>query len=79
MATHYSKYFGITHKDLVSKGVYNGYVDKDSLLHVDPLLLKGCTIPEFRNAYEDFLQYFRGFVSLARFVKQANDEDRFFV
>lgn len=79
MATHYSKYFGITHKDLVGKGVYNGYVDKDSLLHVDPLLLKGCTIPEFRNAYEDFLQYFRGFVSVARFVKQANDEDRFFV
>lgn len=47
MATHYSKYFGITHNDFVSKGVYNGYVDKDSLLHVDPLLLKGLSLRLF--------------------------------
>lgn len=78
MAIHYSKYFHITHKDLVSKGVYNGYIDKDSQLHIDPLLLKGCKIPEFTNAYEEFLQYFRGFVSLTRAAICNNISDRFF-
>lgn len=50
MANHYSTYFNITHEDLVNRGVYNAFLDKDSLLHIDPLLLKDCTIPEFKNA-----------------------------
>jgi len=78
MALHYSKHFGVTHKALVSQGVYNGYLDRDSLLHVDPLLLKDCKIPEFKNAYENFLQYFKGFVSLTKFVTNDNFSDRFF-
>lgn len=78
MAIHYSKYFRVKHTDLTSRGVYNGYLDKDSLLHIDPLLLKGCKIPEFEKAYDEFLQYFRGFISLAKFVKQTNISDRFF-
>ena len=52
MTNHYSTYFNITHEDLVNRGVYNAFLDKDSLLHIDPLLLKDCTIPEFKNAYE---------------------------
>ena len=79
MAIHYSKHLGIKHSDLVAKGIYNGYIDKDSQLHVDPLLLKGCnTIPEFANAYSEFLRYFQGFVPLVKFVKQTNKSDRFF-
>jgi hypothetical protein len=79
MAEHYSKHLGVKHSDLVAKGVYNGYLDKDSQLHVDPLLLKGCkTIPEFANAYSEFLQYFQGFIPLVKFVKQTDKSDRFF-
>lgn len=51
MAIHYSQYFNLLHQDFVSKGVYNAFLDKDSLLHVDPLLLKGCLIPEFKESY----------------------------
>ena len=47
MAIHYSQYYNLQHKDFVSKGVYNGFLDKDSLLHIDPLLLKGCSIPQW--------------------------------
>ena len=47
MTNHYSTYFNITHEDLVNRGVYNAFLDKDSLLHIDPLLLKDCTIPVF--------------------------------
>lgn len=78
MANHYSTYFNINHKDLVNKGVYNAFLDKDSLLHIDPLLLKGCDIPEFQNAYEDFLQYFRGFVTLTNAASSKSKQDRFF-
>ena len=38
MANHYSTYFNITHEDLVNRGVYNAFLDKDSLLHIDCLL-----------------------------------------
>lgn len=78
MAIHYSKYFHVEHKDFISKGVYNGYLDKDSLLHIDPLLLKGCKIPEFQNAYDEFLQYFKDFIPLAKFVRKTDTSDRFF-
>lgn len=57
MALHYSKYYHIKHRDLVSKGVYNGFLDKDSLLHIDPLLLKNCSIPEFVTAYDEFFNF----------------------
>ncbi len=72
------QYFHVEHKDFISKGVYNGYLDKDSLLHIDPLLLKGCKIPEFQNAYDEFLQYFKDFIPLAKFVRKTDTSDRFF-
>lgn len=78
MALHYSNYFRIKHKDLVSKGVYNGFLDKDSLLHVDPLLLKNCTIPEFVTAYDEFFNYFRGFITLTKFAQTTDKSNRFF-
>lgn len=78
MAIHYSQYFHLQHKDFVSKGVYNAFLDKDSLLHVDPLLLKGCMIPEFKESYSTFLGYFRKLVPLAKFVKNTNVSDPFF-
>lgn len=52
MAKHYSAFFKKSHKDFVKKGVFDGYIGKDAKLHVDPLLLKHCTTPEFIGAYE---------------------------
>lgn len=78
MALAYSSFFKVKHKDFLQKGVYNAFLDQDSLLHIDPLLLKGCTIPEFCNAYEDFLQYFRGFVTLTNAASCKSKKDRFF-
>ncbi len=78
MAKHYSTYFNIKHNDFVKKGVYNASLDKDSLLHIDPLLLKGCSIPEFINAYNEFLNYFRGFIPLTSHATSKSRQDRFF-
>ena len=51
MALTYSRFFKVKHRDFLQKGVYNAFLDQDSLLHIDPLLLKGSEIPEFKNAY----------------------------
>lgn len=37
---HYSKYCGVKHSALRNKGVFDGTIDNDSLLHIDPMLLK---------------------------------------
>lgn len=64
MAEHYSAYFKRSHSDFVSKGVFDGYIGKDARLHVDPLLLKNCTTPEFTGAYEKLLDHFRKLIHL---------------
>lgn len=78
MATHYSHYFKLKHRDFIDKGVYNGFLDKDSLLHIDPLLLKNCSIPEFEKSYNNFLFYFQQLVPLVNYTKENNLDDRFF-
>lgn len=74
----YNRYFGVSPEAFESKGVFNGFVGQDSRFHVDPLLLRGCKIPEFQSAYEDFLGYFRKFVPLVRHVTKPDESDRFF-
>lgn len=64
MAKHYSTYYKISHNDFVSKGVFDGYIGKDARLHVDPLLLKNCSTPEFIGAYDKLLNHFRQLVHL---------------
>lgn len=76
MSLTYSKYLHVSHRSLISKGVYNGALDQDYELHIDPLLLKTCDIPEFKGAHEEFIAYFRKFVTLAPFVQEHNTSDR---
>lgn len=71
MAKHYSKFFGRNHKDFVRKGVFDGYIGKDAKLHVDPLLLKHCTTPEFIGAYDKLLNHFK---QLLHLVPSADKE-----
>ena len=78
MALTYSRFFKVKHRDFLQKGVYNGFLDQDSLLHIDPLLLKGSEIPEFKNAYTEFFDYFRLFIPLVEASKADNLQDRFF-
>ena len=78
MALTYSRFFKVKHKDFLQKGVYNASLDQDSLLHIDPLLLKGSEIPEFKSAYTEFFEYFRLFIPLVKASKADNLQDRFF-
>lgn len=77
MALAYSKFFNVKHKDFRQKGVYNAFLDQDSLLHIDPLLLKGSDIPEFIDSYTEFFHYFQLFIPLVKASKD-NLQDPFF-
>lgn len=63
---HYSEYFNVPHEDFTNRGVYDGFINQDSVLHVNPFLLKKCNEPEFQNGYESFLDYFKPILLLAR-------------
>ena len=78
MALTYSEYLRVDHDALLSKGVYDGSLDLDSRLHVDPLLLKKCEIEEFNGAYDDFIHYFDRFIDLVPLVRSRQTSDRAF-
>lgn len=79
MALHYSKYLGVKHSQLVACGVYDGFLDHDSKLHIDPMLLKNSQIPEFLDAYKAFISYFDRFYALQPYViNRSVKKDRFF-
>lgn len=72
----YSEIFNVHADALEEKGVFNADVDSDSQLHIDPSLFKGCTIPEFVGAYDEFNGYFADvFTGL---VPYARSNQRFF-
>lgn len=73
---HYSQYFKLRHSDFLQQGIFNGFTDADSPLHIDPMLLKNCQISEFIGSYEQFLKYFDDIVVLAEAVKAENKFDR---
>lgn len=78
MPIRYSRYFKISAKEFERNKVFNAFIDQDSKFHVDPLLLRGSKIPEFQDAYEAFLNYFRAFVPLVKHVSRPDTSDRFF-
>lgn len=71
----YSDLFNVTPAQLAEYGVFNANVNEDSNLHIDPSLLKDCSIPEFSSSYEKFLDYFSVIFILA---KNANVSKRAF-
>lgn len=72
----YSEIFNVQADILEAKGVFNADVDSDSQLHIDPSLFKGCTLPEFVGAYDEFNGYFANvFTAL---VPYARSNQRFF-
>ncbi|KMQ71452.1 hypothetical protein [Chryseobacterium koreense] len=76
MAKRLSVKLGVNHSDLLKYGVFDGFTDIDSRLHIDPSLLKNCKIPEFSGSYEKFRKYFSDTIKILKFSKFPND--RFF-
>ena len=66
MPKRISKLLGLTKIQLKNKGVFDSMIDFDSRLHIDPALIPGCTIPEFRNAGAKLASYFTDVLHLAQ-------------
>lgn len=77
---YYSDYFGVPALSFKEKGVFNGKIREDSRLHIDPMLLRNSSIPEFQTAYEDLMNYFRKFVPLTRIynISSGNRKENIF-
>lgn len=52
--------FNISCSTLKDSNVFNGFVDIDSSLYIDPRLLKKTAAPELKNSYEKVERYFEG-------------------
>ena len=75
---HYSSYFKIPHRELIKVGIFDGLIERDIPLHVDPMLLKGCKIPEFEGSYHKFLDYFNEIVALTIGMSNPSIKNRCF-
>lgn len=59
--------------ELDEKGVFDGFVDIDARLHVDPSLLSISKIPEFEKSYEKFQNYFKDILIILSKIQTSND------
>ncbi len=73
MPVKLSKYFKTTAAELRKHGVLNAHLGIDNLLFVDPNLLKGTKLPEFRDARADLENYFRPVIKLLKASSRAGD------
>lgn len=62
-----------SHKALEQKEVLDTFLDIDSRLHIDPFLLRGCKIPEFKTAATVFKKRFEDVFILIAASKKADD------
>lgn len=63
----------VTPEALEKAGIFNGFVEIDSRLHVDPHLLRFATTPELKYSYEHFTQYFEEVIHLLDASKRFGD------
>lgn len=64
MKKTYTKYFEVSLSSLEEREVFNGCIDKDSQYYILPYKLENLNIPEFKDSYEKFKEYFRQVVLL---------------
>jgi hypothetical protein len=65
--------FGVSEDDLTKEGVFNGFIDLDSVFYVDPHLLQNTKIPELQNSYIHFKEYFSKVLHLLEKAKTYED------
>ena len=73
MPKRLSSILKVTHKALEQKGVLDTFLDIDSRLHIDPFLLRGCKIPEFKTSADVFKKRFDDVFTLVSTSKNQKD------
>lgn len=62
MPRRISTILNVPSKDLNKKDAFDGFIDIDSRLHIDPSLLEVCKIKEFKDSKKIFNKYFLMFL-----------------
>lgn len=75
MPRRISQVLGVPAKTLKRMGVFNGFVDLDSKLYVDPFLLRTARTPELSGAYDEYRRYF---VDVLRLLRRSTGQDALF-
>lgn len=70
MPNRVSEAFGVSAKKLDAYGVFNGFLDVDSLLYVDPFLLAKTEAPALAETDKTFEEYFEKVLTLLKAVKE---------
>jgi hypothetical protein len=65
---------GVVAGDLNATGAFNGFVDIDSRLHVDPHLLSASSVPELAGSRQRFENHFRKVLKLLGHSKRKGDQ-----
>lgn len=73
MPRRISTLLNVTSKALENNGVFDGFIDIDSNLHVDPALLRALEISEFKSAHSDFEKYYNEVLALISGSKKFDD------
>ncbi|HEX4956152.1 MAG TPA: hypothetical protein VF017_22415 [Thermoanaerobaculia bacterium] len=73
MARRIHTVLGISAGELAAFGVYNGFVDIDSKLYVDPHLLRRAQTPELQGAHEEYCSHFEGVLALLKESRSEQD------
>ncbi|MBP6303189.1 MAG: hypothetical protein KBG24_12690 [Bacteroidia bacterium] len=68
-----STILNVESKDLNKKGAFDGFIDIDSRLHIDPSLLEVSKIKEFKNSKKSFDKYFLEVLTIIKSSKNEND------
>lgn len=74
MPRRYHEALDVSPAALRRAGAFDGFVDLDSELYVDPRLLARTRVPEFRDAADHFEAYFRKVFRLLKQVHREGDQ-----
>ena len=73
MARRFSSLFGLTTEQFEAAGAFDGFVEVDSRLYVDPHLLEASAVSELKGARTTFEAHFEKVLKLLRQSKRPDD------
>lgn len=73
MVRQYSTAFESSAKAFENAGVFNGFIEVDTKLYIDPHLLENSSAPEIRLAGKEFRKYFSDIIKILRQATNATN------
>ncbi len=69
----YHEALGLASKDIKSKDIFNGFIDRDAEFYVMPHLLEGIEIDELKDSYAKYKSFFENIFNIIKHAKREDD------